>query len=355
VWVNRTLRVFNSTLLNNRTTGMGGGIWINDAGSSLEISSTVVAASLSQSATSPAPNVDIANNVGLLAATGANNLVQVTQSVTMPVGTLTASPNLAALADNGCLAPAGASGVLGNVPSCVQTLLPNAGSPVIDVGNNATFQANDQRGGGFPRVVGAGADIGAVERSAAVVNWPITTSVSPVGSGTVACVPNPVPQAGNATCTATANAGFLFVDFTGDCAGATCNLTNVSAARNVVARFQAVPPGTWAVATSATPAGAGAVTCVPNPVANGGNTSCTAVANPGFQFVDFMGDCAGPSCSLTNVTAARNVIARFQASASGVQSIPTLDEWMMILLATLMLLSGGRWAWLEVGFGRRTS
>jgi hypothetical protein len=36
-------------------------------------------------------------------------------------------------------------------------------SPAIDAGNNTAGAAADQRGSGFPRVIGANADIGAFE------------------------------------------------------------------------------------------------------------------------------------------------------------------------------------------------
>jgi hypothetical protein len=38
-----------------------------------------------------------------------------------------------------------------------------SGSPAIGAGNNAAAAAYDQRGDGFPRVIGANADIGAYE------------------------------------------------------------------------------------------------------------------------------------------------------------------------------------------------
>jgi len=40
---------------------------------------------------------------------------------------------------------------------------PAADSPVIDAGNSAADRSYEQRGSGFPRVVGANADIGAIE------------------------------------------------------------------------------------------------------------------------------------------------------------------------------------------------
>jgi hypothetical protein len=41
--------------------------------------------------------------------------------------------------------------------------MPNFGSPVIDVGNNASGATVDQRGPGFPRIRGPLPDIGAIE------------------------------------------------------------------------------------------------------------------------------------------------------------------------------------------------
>jgi hypothetical protein len=75
------------------------------------------------------------------------------------------APNLGALADNGCATPAGNPATA----ACVPTHLPNAGSPVRDAGSNPLALTTDQRGAGFPRVVGAATDIGAVEGVAAVV------------------------------------------------------------------------------------------------------------------------------------------------------------------------------------------
>ena len=51
-------------------------------------------------------------------------------------------------------------------PTRTHSLL--AGSPAIDAGNNVANEENDQRGPGFPRVIGARADIGALEYSDAI-------------------------------------------------------------------------------------------------------------------------------------------------------------------------------------------
>ena len=61
-------------------------------------------------------------------------------------------------------------GPLANNGGRTLTHLPQAGSPLINSGSNALTAAelvNDQRGAGYPRVVGSSADIGAVESTAA--------------------------------------------------------------------------------------------------------------------------------------------------------------------------------------------
>ncbi len=69
----------------------------------------------------------------------------------------TNEPGLGALADHGCAVPA--------VNDCVPGHLPQAGTPALDTGSNPLAQDSDQRGAGFPRVIGAAADSGAMEVS----------------------------------------------------------------------------------------------------------------------------------------------------------------------------------------------
>lgn len=95
-------------------------------------------------------------------------------------GSVDGADNLILAAD--CVVPAdtieGVDPLLGDLdphggPTPTVDLLP--GSPAIDAGNNAGTASYDQRGAGFPRVVGASADIGAFETS------PVVLSVSPEG------------------------------------------------------------------------------------------------------------------------------------------------------------------------------
>ena len=90
---------------------------------------------------------------------GANNLIPRTGGpTTLPPDTLTSNPNLAPLANNGGWV-AGAPGASGFLPTHMLYL----GSPAIDKGSNIEGFQYDQRGPGFPRVLGAAPEIGATE------------------------------------------------------------------------------------------------------------------------------------------------------------------------------------------------
>ena len=142
--------------------------------------------------------------------------------------------------------------------------------------------------------------------------YPITTTAVPSAGGSVSCTPNPVTHGANSTCTASANAGYTFSAFSGNCTGATCVLSNVTSAQSVTATFT---PTSYAITASATPLAGGSVTCTPNPVPHGGNSTCTASANAGYTFSAFSGNCAGATCVLSNVTSARTVIASFAVNS----------------------------------------
>ncbi len=72
-----------------------------------------------------------------------------------------------------------------------------------------------------------------------------------------------------------------------------------------------------AITATASPSTGGSVSCTPNLVPDGGTSSCTATANPGYTFTGFAGctSVSGNTCTLANVTAPAAVTANFAAFA----------------------------------------
>lgn len=116
----------------------------------LQLESTIVASNVCHA---PMPNYDIGGNpANGYTITGSNNLVRLSR-VPLPADTITTNPMLQhALMDDGG-------------PTETHPLL--IGSPALDRGNNKAAQQYDQRGPGFPRVLGVSADIGAHEGTCA--------------------------------------------------------------------------------------------------------------------------------------------------------------------------------------------
>jgi hypothetical protein len=135
-----SLKASNSTITNNLAPS-GGGILFT--GNSASLQSTIVAGDIAADATEIA-------GTRTFALTGANNLIgPVADAITIPTDTLESEdPGLQPLAYNGG-------------PTRTHAL--RLDSVAIDAGNNAANLPSDQRGGGFARVVGGAADIGAFE------------------------------------------------------------------------------------------------------------------------------------------------------------------------------------------------
>ena len=142
------VRLFDAMSVNNSTIAhnsalKGGGMYVSGFPQAIALQSTIVA-----------DNVASAGAADIAAATeqtlsGANNLVIAADAaVTLPADTRHAEPKLMPLANNGG-------------PTRTHAL--SIGSPAVDVGNNVANLVTDQRGAGFPRVLGAAADIGAYE------------------------------------------------------------------------------------------------------------------------------------------------------------------------------------------------
>jgi len=146
---NRDSSFKDATIAFNRTqsggsTKYGVGVRIPNA-NTIDLQNTIIASNFVDFGGGP-----LADDVGGGGTmTGANNLVYFPSSMVTPGGTiLLTDPMLRALASNG---------------GPTATNMPNYGSAVIDVGNNASGVTVDQRGSGHPRILGPAVDIGAVE------------------------------------------------------------------------------------------------------------------------------------------------------------------------------------------------
>lgn len=135
-------RVANSTIAFNyerSPTKYGGGLYAHGP---VDLESTIISGNTYLSSTSP-------DDVGGQATiTGANNLIGYS---TVPV------PNDTILLRSAMLGPLASNG------GTTRTHMILSGSPAIDAGNNAANVSFDQRGSGYPRVIGSSADIGAYE------------------------------------------------------------------------------------------------------------------------------------------------------------------------------------------------
>ncbi|MEO7325307.1 MAG: choice-of-anchor Q domain-containing protein [Dokdonella sp.] len=160
--------VFDSTISGNHaTSGSGGGLHTDaaialqnctiafnteqiPAGAGLlasdfavDLQSTIIAGNTAASAPSDVGT----NHSGTIAANSSHNLV-VMSTLTLPPDTLQSDPRLDPLRGNG---------------GHTYTHALRANSPAINQGNNVRNGSVDQRGMGFPRMIGSGADIGAFE------------------------------------------------------------------------------------------------------------------------------------------------------------------------------------------------
>ena len=211
------------TVSDNSAAGGGNNIFVDEA--QLSIGSSIVAQA--------AGAENCTNSAGFVTSLGYNVESAATCGLAATGDLTNTNPLLGALAANG-----GPSVGAPGYTAVLQTMLPNAGSPLIDAGTATGVLATDQRGVGFPRIVGSAPDIGAAEYQ----TFQVTGLVTPVGGGTLVCAPNPVLRGQSVICTATANPGYTFAGFSGDCSGLSCTLSNVTGNRTVSARFNAVSP-----------------------------------------------------------------------------------------------------------------
>lgn len=190
----------------------------------------------------------------------------------------------------------------------------------------------------YVRLVRGGPGAAPFDMLAPVPNHNIAVAADPVAGGTANCDPNPVGDGTTSTCVAMASEGYQFTGWSGDCAGSgACSLANVTSDKSVTANFSLM---TYNVATAVSPVAGGTVSCDPNPVNHGSESTCLAIPSTGYQFAQWSGDCGGSGvCTLAGVTSEKSVTALFVRTApSGdtVTPVPTLSQWGIALLAALL-------------------
>jgi len=144
----QTARVANSTIAFNTTHFAGStkyGAGLRSILSTIDLESNIIAGNTNDSG-GGAVNDDVDGSASVTLI-GANNLI-VVSSITPPADTISADPKLGELESNG---------------GETQTHAIHITSPAINAGNNEAGAATDQRGSGYPRVIGGQADIGAFE------------------------------------------------------------------------------------------------------------------------------------------------------------------------------------------------
>lgn len=181
----------NSTIFGNTAGQTSGGLAI--IGDVVDLESTIIAGNTLGGAAS---DITIDEGVELTATT---SLIQA-PGQGVDGGALTSAGNLVGVDPQ--------LGALANNGGRTQTHLPEEGSPVIDAGSNGAGFQFDQRGAGFPREVGGGVDIGAIEAVGAPASGvTLGLSGSPMNeAGGTATVTATLAQA--ATQDVTVNLGF---------------------------------------------------------------------------------------------------------------------------------------------------
>jgi hypothetical protein len=142
-------RVANNTIAFNTTHYTGQlkyGAGLHNLATAIDIESNIIAGNTNDSGSVLDDDV-----FGSASASfnGANNLIVAASGQAVPSDTISADPLLAGLASNG--------------GETLTHAIRSPFSPAINAGNNAAGVSFDQRGSGFPRVIGAGPDIGAFE------------------------------------------------------------------------------------------------------------------------------------------------------------------------------------------------
>lgn len=227
----------------------------------------------------------------------------------------------------------------------------------------------------------------------------IGTQVLPPGAGTVSCTNNPVNHGDSTLCTYTTNPGYTFMNWSGDCSGATCNIAAVTSPKSVAANFSSQSQtistprgnvvlavgGTWGItSTNQTPAATplpsdssypygqmgfraagpagGSLTVTltfPSPIPAGSKL----LKYTGSAWVEWPTTSAGPNALSFTVSDAQNLgstgaatgdlnatpgiiddpVALAAPLGAGAAAIPALSQWALIGLSSLVGVFGFAW------------
>ncbi|HEY0179318.1 MAG TPA: choice-of-anchor Q domain-containing protein [Dokdonella sp.] len=148
LYVGRGATIANSTISGNleanaANTKYGAALY-GPPGTAIALQSSILSGNVLDTSSLALPS-DIGSDVLI---DGASNLIGYSASPVPTDTIVNFTPGLGPLADNGGPTP---------------TMMPRPYSLAIDAGNDVAALACDQRGSGYPRVIGANADIGAVE------------------------------------------------------------------------------------------------------------------------------------------------------------------------------------------------
>ena len=182
-----TLNVNHSTITGNQAGTTGGGIYVSEYDAVVTLQNTLL------SGNSAPDGIDLGMGTGgggpqTRKGTTHDRAKSVTGGPPIPT-TVTVAASLLGTSLSGIYPGNGnvfsdipGLGALANNGGPTLTMLPQPGSPVLDAGNNSLIPSGvtfDQRGAGFPRIMGARVDIGAVEAAAAAAPPP---TMVPAGS-----------------------------------------------------------------------------------------------------------------------------------------------------------------------------
>jgi predicted outer membrane repeat protein len=311
IFNSETLTVTNSTISDNTAYTSNGGI-ANNVGSTLTLHNSIVANNV-------APSHPDCSTDGT--ATAQNSLEETGtpgQGCLNGPNNLNGDPNLGPLQDNGG-------------PTETHALL--HGSIAINAGNNGLAvdpDSNpllyDQRGAGYPRILGGTVDIGAFEQTI----YTLTVTKDGTGSGTITSSPTGIDCGTDCsesfvsgtvvTLTATADTGSTFVGWTGaSCSGTgTCVIT-MDATKDVTATFTL---NQHPLDVTLTGNGSGSVSSAPAGIACPGDcnelfnygtvVTLTATAGTDSTFTGWTGaGCSGTGTCVVTMDAVKSVTATF--------------------------------------------